>query len=285
MAQLQALATVANDAARAAGEIVARRRPQSVTHKAGAHSLASAVVTEVDRQSEAAIVERLTPTLRRHDLALLTEERPDDGSRHQHPYFWCIDPIDGTLPFVEGVPGYAVSIALVSRDGIPLIGVVVDPKARRLIRAVAGQGVQIDGEEWARPEGVATDVLSVYMDRSFATASDRSAIERDLGRVAKELGLAGPELHIGRAAVTNACAALMDPVACYFKLPKPQDGGGSLWDFAATACLFAEAGAHVSDIHGDPLDLNRADSTFMNHRGVLFATSERLAAQIVATYA
>ena len=42
-------------------------------------------------------------------------------------YFWCIDPLDGTLPFIEGKVGYAVSIGLVSRDGTPLIGVVCDP--------------------------------------------------------------------------------------------------------------------------------------------------------------
>ena len=77
----------------------------------------------------------------------------------------------------------------------------------------------------------------------------------------------------------NACGVLTTPPACYFKQPKPS-GGGSLWDFAATACLFAEAGAIATDVHGGPLDLNRADSTFLNHRGVLFATDETLAHQL-----
>ena len=53
----------------------------------------------------------------RYDLALLTEELEDDGSRHVKDYFWCIDPIDGTLPFTQKKPGYGVSIALVARDG------------------------------------------------------------------------------------------------------------------------------------------------------------------------
>ena len=57
-------------------------------------------------------------------------------------------------------------------------------------------------------------------------------------------------------------------------------GGGSLWDYAATACLFGEAGAVVSDVHGDPLDLNRSDSTFMNHRGAVYATDLDLAERI-----
>jgi 3'-phosphoadenosine 5'-phosphosulfate (PAPS) 3'-phosphatase len=66
----------------------------------------------------------------------------------------------------------------------------------------------------------------------------------------------------------------------YFKLPKAEEGGGSLWDFAATAALFSELGYVASDFYGEPLDLNRADSTFMNHRGVLFATDYSLAIEI-----
>ncbi|SVC54967.1 uncharacterized protein METZ01_LOCUS307821, partial [marine metagenome] len=48
----------------------------------------------------------------------------------------------------------------------------------------------------------------------------------------------------------------------------------------ATACLFEEAGAVVSDVYGQPLDLNRPDSTFMNHRGAVYATDENLANRI-----
>ena len=61
---------------------------------------------------------------------------------------------------------------------------------------------------------------------------------------------------------------------------KAEEGGGSLWDFAATALLLAEGGHVASDFYGEPLDLNRVDSTFMNHKGVLFATNDLLATQI-----
>ncbi|MCB9717425.1 MAG: hypothetical protein H6712_26490 [Myxococcales bacterium] len=82
----------------------------------------------------------------------------------------------------------------------------------------------------------------------------------------------------------NACRALACPPGCSFKLPRPGDGGGSLWDYAATACLFHEAGAVATDIHGDPLDLNRPDSTFMSHRGVLYATDEPLARRLRSAF-
>jgi 3'-phosphoadenosine 5'-phosphosulfate (PAPS) 3'-phosphatase len=84
----------------------------------------------------------------------------------------------------------------------------------------------------------------------------------------------------GDGAAMNAIQVLESSPGCYFKIPKPQEGGGSLWDFAATAAIFAECGASARDFYGQPLDLNRADSTFMNHRGVLYATDAALAAEI-----
>ena len=81
----------------------------------------------------------------------------------------------------------------------------------------------------------------------------------------------------------NACKVLANPLACYVKLPK-QNGGGSLWDYAGTACIFSEAGAVATDIYGQCFDLNRADSTLMCHRGILFATDETLAQRIRALF-
>ena len=78
----------------------------------------------------------------------------------------------------------------------------------------------------------------------------------------------------------NAMHALENRPGCHLKLPKPEAGGGSLWDYAATACIFEEAGAVVTDMFGNPLDLNREDSTFMNHRGVLYANDAGLATKI-----
>jgi 3'-phosphoadenosine 5'-phosphosulfate (PAPS) 3'-phosphatase len=82
----------------------------------------------------------------------------------------------------------------------------------------------------------------------------------------------------------NALWCLENAPACYFKFPKPQEGGGCFWDYSATACIFHELGAIATDIHGDPLDLNRPDSTFMNHRGSLYATNHELAQRIMDLY-
>jgi len=277
------LTECAGEAARLASEHIARSRPTTVHHKEAGTSLASQVVTDVDREAEAIVLATLAPSVARYDLGVVSEERPDTGERHRKNYFWSIDPLDGTLPFIEGQPGFAVSIALVARDGRPLVGVVVDPADKVTYRAAIGQGATRNGRAFS----VATqtkDTLTVFFDRSFEESSSSHRVLDRLRTIASDRGLEGIEVRSGAGAVMNACHSLESSPACYFKLPKPVGGGGSIWDFAATACLFAEAGALVSDIHGHPLDLNRTHSTFMNHRGVLFATDEELAGHIRALY-
>ena len=280
--ELIELASLAIDAATAAGEMIARSRPKEIEHKSGGSSLASQVVTEVDRRSEASIVETLTPTLERFGLGLLTEEQPDDGGRLKAEYFWCIDPIDGTLPFIEGTPGYAVSIALVHRAGTPAIGVVYDPVEKTVVHAVAGAGAFRNGQLWLQPSPSGTN-LSLFTDRSFLSGESREQITAGLEEIAQDMGLTDLHIDASAGAVMNAYKVLANPLACYMKLPK-QNGGGSLWDYAATACIFKEAGAVATDINGQRFDLNRADSTFMCHRGILFATSETLAERIRALF-
>jgi fructose-1,6-bisphosphatase/inositol monophosphatase family enzyme len=278
------LAEVACHAARTAAEFVEASRPARVERKPGGHSDASRVVTEVDRRSEEIILELLQPSVRRHSLGVLTEERHDDGSRLRRDHFWSVDPLDGTLPYIEARPGYAVSIALVSREGVPEIGVIADPVRDHLFCAIRGGGITRNGEPWS-PCLAGTGVgLSVFADRSLLDSPHESVITTALDRESLELGAPKAQIELGGGAVMNACQALESPAGCYFKFPRKEEGGGALWDFAATACLYGEAGAVATNIHGGPLDLNRADGTWMNHEGVLFATSSAIAARITAIY-
>ena len=284
---LSELADLAILAASQAGQMIARSRPREIQYKdmqatARDKSLASQVMTEIDRHSEDIILGILTPTLERFELGLLTEEQDDDGGRLTNDYFWCIDPLDGTLPFIEGSHGYAVSIALVGSDGTPVIGVVFDPVEATVLHAISEVGAFRNHRPWPTGKRPWGDVLSVFADRSFLVSDDHDVVVDALGQIARDMGLAGLRLHATSGAVMNACGVLANPPACYVKYPRPTNGGGSLWDFAAIACLFYEVGAVATDIHGGPLDLNRADSSYMNHRGVLFATDEVLAQRIRA---
>ena len=249
-----------------------------VFRKEGGDTYASQVVTEVDRKAQNAILQVLEPSCDEFDLAVLTEESEDDGGRFEKDAFWCIDPMDGTLPFIRKEPGYSVSIGLVARNGSPKIGVVYDPVHDVLWQATKGQGIRKNGESWTL-SSKGTELTFTY-DRSFEDRPERDQVLRKLEAYAHSIGLKKLVATQFGGAVINASHALESAPACHFKFAKPQEGGGSLWDYAATACLFEEAGAVVSDVHGDPLDLNRPDSTFMNHRGVVYATDENLAQRI-----
>ena len=249
-----------------------------VLHKEGGDTYASKVVTEVDRKAQDAILRVLGPSCEKFDIAVLTEENEDDGSRFEKECFWCIDPMDGTLPFIRKEPGYSVSIGLVAKDGSPRIGVVYDPVHDVLWQATKGDGILRNGEAWTLD--ASSQELTFTYDRSFADRPDRDRVLKDLDDYAHSIGLGKlVSIQFG-GAVINACHALENGPGCHFKFAKPQEGGGSLWDYAATACLFEEAGAVVSDVHGQPLDLNRSESTFMNHRGAVYATDQGLAERV-----
>ncbi len=279
---LQSLAETAVAAARSAGRIISQSSNQEieVEHKDGGHTYASQVVTEVDRKAQDAILETLNLSCDEHDFALLTEESEDDHSRFQKEYFWCIDPLDGTLPFTKKEPGYSVSIALVSKCGKPQIGVVYDPVYDVLWEAAIGMGVKKNNQPWMMNSN--SDVLTFTYDRSFEKHPERQRVLDELNSYAQALGLTKVHATQYGGAVINACHALESAPGCHFKFAKPEEGGGSIWDYAATACLFEQAGASVSDVYGDALDLNRSDSTFMNHRGAVYATDASLASKIRA---
>ena len=283
---LKTLSEYAITAAKQAGELITSYANKSVTvqHKVGGDSAASQVVTEVDLKSEAIIIEMLQPSCEQYDLALLTEESEDDRARLEKDYFWCVDPMDGTLAFTEAVPGYSISIALVTKLGEPVIGVVYDPVTDTLYSAIKGQGVLRNEKSWTLPS-------STQLPKRLLQVCDRGMLQQDyypdlnkaLIELALNKGYAELETRESNGAVLNACTVLENAPAIYFKIPKPAQGGGSVWDFAATAAIFNEIGAVATDAYGEQLDLNRADSTYMNHRGVVFITDKKLQHDIQKT--
>ena len=275
-AQLEQLLELALAAAGRAGEYIRAEagKPREVMGKQAGDTLASQVVTEVDFESQRLILEVLGESLGAFELGVLTEEGVDDASRHDRDFFWCIDPLDGTLPFTENVAGYSVSIALVSRAGVPVIGVIQDPVTGHRYHALLRSGCFRNGEPLVSGEA---RELTLVMDRSFANQDGYDRLLDDLRGIAADHGLDGLRIVNQGGAAMNACWVIEQAPAVYFKFPKPKRGGGALWDFAAAACLFGELdGAQVSDFSGAPLQLNREGDPYMNRDGVVFASSESL---------
>jgi len=108
-------------------------------------------------------------------------------------------------------------------------------------------------------------------DKPLKNTSRPDDLQRLLENKVDDLGVSGYTVLEGGGSVLNAINVLKNPPSCMIKHPKKETGGGSLWDFAATACLFQELGFRATNFDGGPLDLNRKDSTFMHHEGVYYA--------------
>jgi 3'-phosphoadenosine 5'-phosphosulfate (PAPS) 3'-phosphatase len=272
---LDSLCQTAIIAAKRAGKFIRENANKNIAvqNKTGADSLASQVVTEIDIKAQEIILETLNQSISDYDLALLTEESVDDKSRFEKDYFWCIDPMDGTLAFTEKTPGFAVSIGLVSKSGESLIGVVFDPSTEILYHVIKGQGAFKNEKQWNPDLSLENkSSFTLQMDRTFLKHRSYKHFIEGIKEFLKPYGITELKIQKQAGAVLNACWVLDEAPGCYFKLPKPQAGGGSIWDFAATSCIIHEAGAMVSDLYGKSLYLNRPETTFMNEKGVLFAS-------------
>lgn len=237
LTKFQILSDKAIKASLAAGEVIkaATGKQIKVNKKQGNLSPAASVVTEVDLKAQDEILKILKPTLKEFDLGLLTEELVDDNSRHIKDYFWCIDPLDGTLQFSQNIEGYSVSIALLAKDGTPILGVVYDPKDENLYHAIIGHGAYKNKHQLKIK--VNSKELSRYSD--------------------------GP-------AVMNAIKTIENAPAEFIKVPKEEKGGGCLWDYAATSIIHSEAGGINSDYFDGVLELNSTNSVYMNKRGIKY---------------
>src|SRR5262249_15513054 len=120
-------------AARRAGNIINRATRNldivSVTQKA-----VNDFVSEVDRESEQAIIKLLLEAYPNHSI--LAEE---SGASGNSEFQWIIDPLDGTTNFLHGFPQFAVSIAL-AHKGVVTQAVVYDPTRNDLFTASRGHG-------------------------------------------------------------------------------------------------------------------------------------------------
>jgi len=266
------LSEIAIKAALLAGKVIQKYMNEEVLveKKLGGASHASQVVTAVDRECEAVILAQLLPSCTEFELALLSEETEDDGSRFKEDFFWCIDPMDGTLAFINKYPGFSVSIALVAKDGTPCIGVVFDPSTDTLYHAIKGNGVFKNGLPWEI--NPANEHLTYVTDRKLKDTPGLAEIESLLNEKVEKLGLNGVKEIDGAGAVLNSILVLENGPACMLKLPKKARGGGSIWDFAATACIYQELGLPATNFERGRLDLNKENDTFMNHEGVFYAS-------------
>jgi myo-inositol-1(or 4)-monophosphatase len=158
------------------------------------------------------------------------------GSRSENGFEWIIDPVDGTVNFIHGIPHYAISLAL-SLEGELELGYVYEPVNRQLFRALRGQGATLNGRR-----------LRVSAKGELGAAVVATGFPYDLGgkgeqhfqMIRKVVGSAHGLRRFGSAALDLAYVAAGRYEAFFEYNLQP-------WDVAAGLLLVREAGGRVTD--------------------------------------
>jgi myo-inositol-1(or 4)-monophosphatase len=153
---------------------------------------------------------------------------------------WVVDPIDGTVNFVLGLPQYAVSVAA-ELDGQVLAGAVCNPATREMFHAVRGAGAWLDGRRLTGPRRVSLDRAVIGTGFSY----DRDRRGRQASVVGQLLPRVADIRRLGSAAL-DLCAVAAGRLDGYYEV------GLNLWDYAAGALVATEAGCTVSGVRGGP---------------------------------
>jgi len=235
MTDLRELADVAVELARAAGEVL-RERPEDLGVQS--KSTPTDAVTVMDRAEERVVLDGLRE--RRPGDRVVAEESGDSSANNSmaSEVVWYVDPLDGTVNYLYGLPPYAVSIAAFVA-GEPAAGAVYDVSRDEMFVGVAGAGATCNGAALqCRPQ---SDPALALVATGFGYDSAFRAAQADVVRTllpqVRDIRRAG-------SAALDLCSVAAGRVDAYY------EAGMHTWDWAAGALIAREAGARVDGLAG-----------------------------------
>ncbi len=249
--EAEALMQIAMDAASEAGRLLASWRGDVRPEVLDTKSSPTDVVTEMDRRSEALITGRIRAV--RPGDAVLGEEGgqtpggplPDGtaGSAAEAALVrWVVDPLDGTVNYLYGLPDWAVSIA-VEVNGAVVAGVVEVPRFGETFTAVAGHGAWLHrgGTAVALRCNSGVTLSQALVGTGFGYAAGRRQVQ---GEVVAALLPYVRDIRRGGSAAVDLCSVAAGRLDGFY------ERGLNYWDFAAGGLIAREAGAVVGGLEG-----------------------------------
>ena len=232
---MQPMANIALRAARKAGDFMLRAmdRPEEFDIETKAPN---DFVSNIDKTAEAIIVDQIRETYPDH--AIIGEEF---GAKSGNSEFtWIIDPLDGTLNFLQGIPHFAISIGIM-KGRHHEHGIIYDPVRGEEFIASRGSGAQLNGKR------IRVSARNKLEDCVLATGLPPGSIETRLD-----------EYMVGLKDFTGSCRGIRRAGSAALDLAYIAAGrtdgfwemGLSQWDIAAGIVLVREAGGFVSDLKG-----------------------------------
>jgi myo-inositol-1(or 4)-monophosphatase len=234
------LLEIAVEVARRAGATARRMRAEGVSG-ISTKSTATDVVTAADRAVERQAAAALRAARPRDTI--LGEEygaRAGTAATGRGTVRWILDPIDGTVNYLYGLPQYAVSLAA-EVDGLVLAGVVHNAATGEDWTAVRGGGAYRDGRRLTGSSE--TDLSQALIATGFGYDASRRAHQAAvLARLLPEVR----DIRRFGAASLDLCLAAEGSVDAYY------EKGLNAWDHAAGGLVAAEAGLRVTGLRGEP---------------------------------
>ncbi len=194
-------------------------------------------VTVVDTETEQLIRDELA-RLRPDDHILGEEGGGDPDAAGDDTVVWVVDPIDGTVNFLYGIPAYAVSVAAL-RGGRSVAGAVVDVAAAVTYRAALGMGAQR-----IEPDGTVVPLRCTSV-RSVRMALIATGFGYDAARRTRQAALVAELMPHIRDIRRIGAAALDLCMVAEGRVDAHYEHGLNPWDWAAGALIATEAGAIV----------------------------------------
>ncbi len=231
----QDLVSLAEEVARSAGALL-MQRPDSFTFTE--KSSAVDFATQMDQQAEALIVKSLLAA--RADDGIIAEEGASQESKSG--ITWVIDPLDGTVNYLYGLPGWNISIAAKDHTGV-IAAVVHAPTIDSLWRATKGGGAFLNNKSIKCNEPVDLNLALIATGFSYDLE-----LRKEQGLRMQRLIPKIRDLRRNGAAAVDLCYVAMGAVDAYFESSLKE------WDFAAGGLIATEAGAVISGRTGGAPD-------------------------------
>jgi myo-inositol-1(or 4)-monophosphatase len=248
--------TILIDAVREAGNVIADMRKHGVNVSIKDNN---DVVTQADLRANQILKSILTTAY--PEDGWLSEESVDDVSRMRCQRVWVVDPIDGTREYAEGVPEYAVSVALVE-NCTPVLACVFNPETNEMFSARLGDGTFLNGKRVQCKQSCQEQLVLLASRSEFK----RGEWARFGGEAVQPVGSIAYKLALVAAGFADATFSL---------------GPKSEWDIAAGVLLVSESGGIVTDKTRNTFLFNQ-QGTIVN--GII-ASSSQSARRVMAVIA
>lgn len=230
------LLAVAQDAARAAGELLLDRFRAGREVALQSKSSPTDLVSQADVDAERLI--RALLTARRPGDAVMGEEGEETGGTTG--LRWIVDPLDGTIDFLYGLPQWAVSVAVEDAAGTTLAGAVLDPVRDELFTATADGPPCCNGAPIAPRAPV--PLAQALVATGFAYGAD---VRAGQAAVLTRLLPAVRDIRRFGSAALDLCWTAAGRFDAYY------ERGPKRWDVAAGALICARAGLVVEPLGAD----------------------------------